>query len=104
MKKNHVDVIFDRKKKVAKTGKGFVELRIYLNHKERKHISLGEITPDEWDGYTSKPSVQYEIMRYESIIQAMLTLGTSRAEETCCHISYRLCGQPIIPYICQLAV
>ena len=76
MKKNHVDVIFDRKKKVAKTGKGFVELRIYLNHKERKHISLGEITPDEWDGYTSKPSVQYEIMRYESIIQAMLTLGT----------------------------
>ena len=76
MKKNHVDVIFDRKKKVAKTGKGFVELRIYLNHKERKHISLGEITPDEWDGYASRPSVQCDIARYESIIQAMLTLGT----------------------------
>ena len=76
MKKNHVDVIFDRKKRVAKTGKGFVELRIYLNHKERKHISLGEITPNEWKGYVNKPSVQSEVLRYESIIQAMLTLGT----------------------------
>lgn len=76
MKKNHVDVIFDRKKRVAKTGKGFVELRIYLNHKERKHISLGEISPNEWKGYVNKPSVQSEVLRYESIIQAMLTLGT----------------------------
>ena len=76
MKKSHVDVIYDRKKKVAKTGKGLVELRIYLNHKERKHISLAEIRPDEWEDYKSKPSVQAEILRYQSIIEAMLALGT----------------------------
>ena len=76
MKKSHVDVIFDRKKKVAKTGKGLVELRIYLNHKERKHISLAEIRPDEWEDFKSQPSVQAEILRYQSIIEAMLALGT----------------------------
>ena len=76
MKKSHVDVIYDRKKKVAKTGKGLVELRIYLNHKERKHISLAEIRPDEWEDYKSQPSVQAEILRYQSIIEAMLALGT----------------------------
>ena len=76
MKKSRVDVIFDRKKKVAKTGKGLVELRIYLNHKERKHISLAEIRPDEWEDFKSQPSVQAEILRYQSIIEAMLALGT----------------------------
>lgn len=76
MKKSHVDVIYDRKKKVAKTGKGLVELRIYLNHKERKHISLAEIRPDEWEDFKSQPSVQAEILRYQSIIEAMLALGT----------------------------
>ncbi len=43
MKKSRLTVIFDRKKKAAKSGKGQVELRIYLNHDERKFISLGEI-------------------------------------------------------------
>lgn len=77
MKKSRVVVIYDRKKKVAKTGKGFVELRIYLNHKECKFITMGEITPAVWDdGYASSPSVIAEIEKYESIIQAMLTLGT----------------------------
>ena len=76
MKKSRVAVIFDRKKKVAKTGKGVVELRIYLNHRESKFITMGEITLNEWKGYTSLPSVQAEVARYESIVQAMLTLGT----------------------------
>ena len=49
MKKSRVVVIYDRKKKVAKTGKGIVELRIYLNHKECKFITVGEITPAVWD-------------------------------------------------------
>ena len=79
MKKSRVAVIFDRKKKVAETGKGIVELRIYLNHKECKFITVGEITPAVWDeGYASSPSVIAKIEKYESIIQAMLTLGTPR--------------------------
>lgn len=76
MKKSRVAVIFDRKKKVAETGKGIVELRIYLNHKECKFVTMGEITPNEWKGYTELPSVQAEVSRYESLVQAMLTLGT----------------------------
>ena len=76
MKKSRVAVIFDRKKKVAETGKGVVELRIYLNHKECKFVTMGEITPKEWKGYTALPSVQAEVSRYESLVQAMITLGT----------------------------
>ena len=76
MKKSRVAVIFDRKKKVAETGKGIVELRIYLNHKECKFVTMGEITPNEWKGYTELPSVQAEVSRYESLVQAMITLGT----------------------------
>nr|MCR5820622.1 transposase [Bacteroidaceae bacterium] len=76
MKKSRVTVIFDRKKRVAKKGKGFVELRIYLNHDVRKFITLGEITPDEWEGYAELPSVKEEVSRYENILQAMEILGT----------------------------
>lgn len=76
MKKSHVDVIFDRRKTVAKTGKGFVELRIYLNHKECKFISLGEITPSIWDGgYASQPSVMAEVEKYESKTNRFFEVG-----------------------------
>ena len=48
MKKSHVDVIFDRRKKVAKCGKGLAEYRLYLKRGVRKYIPIAEITPNEW--------------------------------------------------------
>ncbi len=76
MKKSRLTVIFDRKKKAAKSGKGQVEIRIYLNHKTCKYVAIGEVTPDEFESYACSPKVKSEILHYEEILHAMETLGT----------------------------
>lgn len=48
MKKDFVTVIYDRKKEVAKTGRGKVEIRIYLGNGVRKYVTVSSCDPFEW--------------------------------------------------------
>lgn len=75
MKKDIVTVIYDRKKTSARRGKGKVEVRIYLSRTERKYITLGEATPEEWEAYEREDKFADIRKRYEDILVAMEILG-----------------------------
>ena len=75
MKKSRVDVIYDKRKRVAKCGKGLAEIRIYLPGGVRKYIPLDVITPEEWAFYPSRRDVKQKVEEYENVISAMLVLG-----------------------------
>lgn len=71
----YVTVVFDRKKKAAKTRMGMVELQVRLSEGKRKYVGLMEIAPDEWPAICLRRDVQAEIERYEGIRHAMDVLG-----------------------------
>lgn len=76
MKQNKfVTVIFDRKKRAPKCGKGNVEIRVYLNRLERKHFIIGEATPFTWQQMAQREDVKMEMDRYQKIIDGMIALG-----------------------------
>lgn len=75
MKKDIVTVIYDRKKTSTRRGKGKVEVRIYLSRTERKYITLGEATPEEWEQYEREDKFADIRKRYEDILVAMEVLG-----------------------------
>ena len=75
MKKDAVTVVFDRKKRVPKCGKGKVEIRVYLNRLERKHFIVGEATPFTWEAVAKRAEVRMEMDRYQKIIDAMEAFG-----------------------------
>lgn len=77
MKKNHVSVCFDRLKRVQKTGKGNVEIKIYLNRKERKFIKIAEISPEEWPDFANSLFVKDEVEKYEGLLYLMTKAGLS---------------------------
>ena len=54
MKKDFVTVVYDRKKEVTKTGRGKVEIRIYLGNGVRKYVTLISCDPFEWKEYEQK--------------------------------------------------
>ena len=70
-----VRVVFDRKGSVAKTGKGKVEILVYLNRTQRKYESVGESTPDMWEVVAMEKSVMIKMKHYEQVINAMRMLG-----------------------------
>ncbi len=71
----HVAVIFDRQKKVAKTGRGKVEIRVYLAANVRKYIVVGETTKEGWKSFQKQPELKEQVSRYSEIVNAMLFLG-----------------------------
>ena len=75
MKKDIVTVIYDRKKTSTRRGKGKVEARIYLSRTERKYITLGEATPEEWEQYEREDKFADIRKRYEDILVALEVLG-----------------------------
>lgn len=75
MKKSHVDVVFDRKKKVAKNGKGLAEYRLYLARGVRKYIPIAEITPAEWEHFTESIVIQEQLTKYDQMLSAIEYLG-----------------------------
>lgn len=75
MKKSHVDVIFDRRKKVAKCGKGLAEFRLYLNREVRKYIPIAEITPAQWKHFSESFVLQEQLAKYEQVLSALEYLG-----------------------------
>jgi len=75
MKKNIVTVIYDRKNSSNRRGKGKIEARIYLSRTERKYITLGEATPEEWEAYEREDKFADIRKHYEEILGAMEILG-----------------------------
>ncbi len=75
MKKSHVDVVFDRKKRVAKCGKGLAEYRLYLARGVRKYIPIAEITPSEWEHFTDSLVIQNQLAEYDKMLSAIEYLG-----------------------------
>lgn len=74
-KKKNVTIVFDRKKRCAKTGKGKVEIVIYFRHNSRKYIVVGEGTPANWETVAQSVVVQDKVREYELILTAMRGLG-----------------------------
>jgi len=70
-----VRVVFDRKGSVAKTGKGKVEILVYLNRTQRKYDTVGESTPDMWEVVAMEKNVVIKMKHYEQVINAMRMLG-----------------------------
>lgn len=45
MKKELVEVVFDRRKNSEKRGYGFLEVQVYLGRATRKYIMIGKYSP-----------------------------------------------------------
>ena len=75
MNKKCVKVIFDRTGKAKKTGRGKVEIRVYLATNVRKYIVLGETTKASWKTYQNSKELAIQVERYEEIVRAMKLLG-----------------------------
>ena len=71
----HVKVIFDRRKKAAKVGTGFIDICIYLKAGERKYEIVGSATPDNWEAAVQDRTILAKQKHYEQIIEAMKMLG-----------------------------
>lgn len=69
--KQHVRVVYDRKKASAKSGTGKVELSVYLKEGERKWITVGTATPQNWPSVSTSRSITSKVEHYEQIIKAM---------------------------------
>lgn len=75
MKQSHVDVIYDRRKRVAKYGKGLAEYRLYLARGVRKYIPIADITPQEWEHFTESYVIQEQLTKYDHMLSALEYLG-----------------------------
>lgn len=75
MRKSRVDVIYDKRKKVAKCGKGMAEYRLYLAGGIRKYIPIAEITPNQWEHFTESFVIQEQISKYEKMLSALELMG-----------------------------
>ena len=73
--KQNVKVIFDRRKTASKTGKGTIEILIYLSREERKWEAVGVSEPDSWEVKAQSRSIVAKVKHYEQIINAMKMLG-----------------------------
>lgn len=75
MKKKFVTVVFDRKKRLATTGEGKVELHIYLGRSQRKYVTLKTCNAISWRRYQKSDELKSEILLYEQVIELMLKKG-----------------------------
>lgn len=55
MKKELVEVVFDRRKNSEKRGYGFLEVQVYLGRATRKYIMIGKYSSDEWQAVAASP-------------------------------------------------
>lgn len=73
--KSYAYAVFDRKKEIAKRGKGKVEIRITLSRKEMKCITVAKCTALEWRDYQNSQELQMKISIYNDIANQMARLG-----------------------------
>ena len=75
MKKDFVTVIYDRKKEVTKTGRGKVEIRIYLGNGVRKYVTLQSCDPFEWEEFQGSEELKAQVAIYTHVVDAMRKNG-----------------------------
>ena len=78
MKKELVEVVFDRRKNSEKRGYGFLEVQIYLGRATRKYIMIGKYSPDDWQTAAASPETQALVAKCKKIIAAMDVLDEER--------------------------
>jgi hypothetical protein len=66
--KQHVRVVFDRKKASAKTGTGKIELCVYLKEGERKWITVGTASPENWMSVSNSRSITSKVEHYKQVL------------------------------------
>ena len=74
MKKNLVDVVYDRRKIAETKGYGFLEVRVYLGRTSRKYIKVDKCKPNEWEKLADSKETVDIIKKCEGIITAMEVL------------------------------
>ena len=75
MKKEFVTVVYDRKKEVTKTGRGKVEIRIYLGYGVRKYVTVNSCNPYEWTEYQYSEELRTQVLIFKSLVESMLRNG-----------------------------
>ena len=78
MKKELVEVVFDRRKNSEKRGYGFLEVQVYLGRATRKYIMIGKYAPDEWQAVAASPETLALVAKCKKIIAAMDVLDEER--------------------------
>ena len=79
--KQNVKLLFDRRNNAAKTGKGTIEILIYLSREERKWESVGMADKDSWEVVAQSKSIQAKMKHYEQVIDAMKKLNEDMTVE-----------------------
>lgn len=75
MKYPKVSIVFDRKKRFAKTGNGRLELVVELGRKTNKYITVAEATPKTWKAIAQSTEVMDKVHDCEKILDGMCILG-----------------------------
>ena len=70
--KHSVSVVYDRKKRVEKTGGGNVEICIYLKRNVRKFVIWRSCNPLEWRQYKKSDELRKEIALYQQVLDKMV--------------------------------
>lgn len=70
-----VKIVFDRKKQAVKTGRGKIELYIYLSRTETKWETVGASDSDSWEVVAQNRNIQAKMKHYEQVISAMNMIG-----------------------------
>lgn len=78
MEKKNVSVVYDRRKRFEKTGKGKLEISVYFGHNSRKYITVADATPANWEFVAQSAKVQEMIRDCERILDAMDAIGEER--------------------------
>ena len=78
MKKELVEVVFDRRKNSEKRGYGFLEVQVYLGRVTSKCIMIGKYSPDDWQATAASPETQALVAKCKKIIAAMDVLDEER--------------------------
>ena len=71
MQKKFVDVVYDRRKEVAKKGVGTLDIRVYIGRNSRKYHNLGKFAPNEWEEVANSPEARAIIKKSEQVLAMM---------------------------------
>lgn len=74
MKYPKVSVVFDRKKRFAKTGNGRLEVVVELGRKTNKYITVADATPETWEAVAGGETVMKKVKECEKILDWMCTI------------------------------
>lgn len=68
-------MVFDRKKVATKKGTGKIELCVYLQEGERKWVTVGNATPENWMAVAETLPITSKVTYFEEVIKAMEILN-----------------------------